>query len=114
MEVFDYVYGSLHSPSYRHAYAEFLRLDFPRFPWPSSSEQFWNVSNYGASLRELHVMDQKAIGDTPFGFIGDGETVVLEQRFEDGAVWINETQRFEDVPKVAWETYVGGYPPAQK
>lgn len=31
-----------------------------------------------------------------------------------GKVWINPTQYFGNVPKVAWEFYIGGYQPAQK
>jgi hypothetical protein len=31
-----------------------------------------------------------------------------------GAVYINETQYFADVPSSAWNFYIGGYQPAQK
>ena len=31
-----------------------------------------------------------------------------------GAVYINDTQYFADVPISAWEFYIGGYQPAQK
>ena len=33
---------------------------------------------------------------------------------EVGKVWINDTQYFDRVPKIAWEFYIGGYQPAQK
>lgn len=33
---------------------------------------------------------------------------------ETGNVFINENQYFENVPEVAWNFYIGGYPPAQK
>lgn len=33
---------------------------------------------------------------------------------DTGRVYINETQYFDKVPKVAWEFYIGGYQPAQK
>lgn len=29
-------------------------------------------------------------------------------------IYINSTQYFDKVPKVAWEFYIGGYQPAQK
>jgi len=29
-------------------------------------------------------------------------------------VWINEEQYFGNVPKKAWEFYIGGYQPAEK
>lgn len=31
-----------------------------------------------------------------------------------GAVYINANQCFENVPRIAWEFYIGGYQPAQK
>jgi predicted helicase len=31
-----------------------------------------------------------------------------------GRVWINDTQYFDGVPRIAWEFYIGGYQPAQK
>ncbi|MDZ7719876.1 MAG: type ISP restriction/modification enzyme [Balneolaceae bacterium] len=33
---------------------------------------------------------------------------------QTGKVWINETQYFGNVPKKAWEFYIGGYQPAEK
>ena len=42
--VFDYIYGVLHCPAYRESYAEFLKIDFPRIPWPSSPDEFWDLS----------------------------------------------------------------------
>ena len=39
---------------------------------------------------------------------------VVKPRFENGKVWINETQYFGGAPQVAWEFYIGGHQPAQK
>ena len=33
-DIFDYIYGVLHSPSYRVKYKEFLKVAFPRIPYP--------------------------------------------------------------------------------
>ncbi len=112
--VFDYIYGVLHCPTFRETYAEFLKIDFPRVPWPASPTVFWNVSAKGGQLRRLHLMDDAAIGETPFAFSGEGDSVVGKPRFEDGRVWINNTQSFENAPPVAWDFYIGGYQPAQK
>lgn len=112
--VFDYIYGVLHCPAYRETYAEFLKIDFPRIPWPTSSDGFWDVSAKGATLRKLHLMDAAAIGSTPFPFLGGGDSVVDKPRFEDGKVWINATQYFDNAPDVSWGLYIGGYQPAQK
>jgi type I restriction-modification system DNA methylase subunit len=112
--VFDYIYGVLHCPAYRETYAEFLKIDFPRIPWPASPDEFWDVSAKGKELRKLHLMDPAAIGETPYPFTGDGDNVVGKPRFEDGKVWINDTQYFNCAPKVSWGFYIGGYQPAQK
>lgn len=112
--VFDYIYGVLHCPAYRETYAEFLKIDFPRIPWPATPEEFWHVSAKGTELRKLHLMDPATIGATPFPFTGDGDNVVDKPRFEDGRVWINATQYFDSAPEISWGFYIGGYQPAQK
>jgi len=114
VQVFDYIYGVLHCPTYRDTYAEFLKIDFPRIPWPASPDEFWDVSAKGAELRKLHLMDPAAIGPTPYPFTGDGNNMVDKPRFEAGRVWINATQYFDSAPKVSWGFFIGGYQPAQK
>jgi len=114
ISVFDYIYGVLHCPAYRETYAEFLKIDFPRIPWPTSPDEFWDVSAKGTELRKLHLIEPAAIGPTPFPFTGDGNNVVEKPRFEDRRVWINETQYFDSAPEVSWGFYIGGYQPAQK
>ena len=63
--VFDYIYGVLHSPDYRRTYAQFLKIDFPRIPYPASPEVFAHIAEMGGSLRRLHLMQDAAIGATP-------------------------------------------------
>ena len=111
---FDYIFGVLHSPDYRKTYAEFLKLDFPRIPWPTSPEEFWDVSKKGSKLRELHLMEPSALGTTLHPFVGDGDNVVGEPRHEGNKIWINKTQYFDNAPDYAWDIPVGGYQPAQK
>lgn len=112
--VFDYIYGILHMPGYRQKYAEFLKTDFPRIPWPKTPAAFWATSDLGGELRRLHLMDAVAVGTPSYPFTGEGNALVDKPRFADGKVWINAHQSFEDVPEVAWGFYIGGYQPAQK
>jgi hypothetical protein len=114
LAVFDYIYGVLHCPTYRSTYAEFLKIDFPRIPWPKTPAEFWDVSAKGHTLRQLHLMDPATIGATPYPFTGGGDNVVSKPEFRDGKVWINETQYFDAAPEVSWGFYIGGYQPAQK
>lgn len=116
VKVFDYIYGVLHAPDYRTTYAEFLKIDFPRIPYPASPEIFRAVSEKGEALRRLHLMEPAAIGDTPYPFTGDGDDVVAAgyPKFEAGRVQINADQGFDAVPPIAWTFHIGGYQPAQK
>ncbi|MCP5397261.1 MAG: DNA methyltransferase [Sphingomonadaceae bacterium] len=87
VKVFDYIYGVLHSPDYRETFAEFLKIDFPRVPYPPSPEVFRHVSEKGEQLRRLHLMEAPAIGETPYPFLGegDGEVAAKHPRFEPQA-----------------------------
>lgn len=114
VKVFDYIYGVLHSPAYRARYAEFLKIDFPRIPFPASPESFRAISEQGEALRRLHLMEDSAIGATPYPFHGEGDSVVGKPRYENGQVWINADQYFDGVPGQVWEFHIGGYQPAQK
>lgn len=111
---FDYIYGVLHCPKYRDNYAEFLKSDFPRIPWPASPGEFWDVAEKGGALRRLHLMEPDAVGETPYPFKGEGDNLVEKPRFEKGKVFINATQYFDNVPEVSWNFFIGGYQPAQK
>jgi Type ISP C-terminal specificity domain/N-6 DNA Methylase len=127
VKVFDYIYGVLHAPAYRETYAEFLKIDFPRVPFPPSPEAFRTISEQGEALRRLHLMEDAAIGDKPYPFDGtapEGQDCVVDKpRFEPqpdgtGRVYINgkgtEGQYFDSVPQVSWGFPIGGYQPAQK
>lgn len=114
VQTFDYIYGVLHCPAYRETYAEFLKIDFPRIPWPATPDEFWDISAKGSELRKLHLMQPAAIGKAPYQFKGEGDGTVEKPEFKDGKVWINKTQYFDAAPPVSWDFYIGGYQPAQK
>src|SRR5690606_25641264 len=42
-DILDYIYAVLHSPAYRDKYKEFLKIDFPRIPYPTSSKTFFDL-----------------------------------------------------------------------
>ena len=140
IDVLDYIYAILHSPAYRERYKEFLKIDFPRVPYPENSEKFWALAALGGKLRRLHLMEgvepQNGLADFPV--IGSCEVEKLQyisarhcgldpqsqekrdcqeiagQARNDGRVYINDKQYFDHVPPEAWNFYIGGYQPAQK
>lgn len=112
--LFDYIYSVLHSPSYRQRYAEFLKSDFPRIPYPKDKKTFHTLAGKGAELRDLHLMESPALDKPITTYPVDGDHEVIKPRYEGGKVWINITQYFGNVPEVAWSFFIGGYQPAQK
>ena len=112
-ELFDYIYAVLHSPNYRTKYKEFLKIDFPRIPYPESKEEYHRLATLGGQLRRLHLM-QDVPTPKHAKFDNPGSNTVDKPEYKDGCVWINKEQCFADVPELAWNFYIGGYQPAQK
>ena len=131
IDILDYIYAVLHSPTYRETYKEFLKIDFPRVPYPSNAETFWQLVALGVELRQIHLLESPKLAAQikalSLGYPMAGDNAVTRKMttnsigFEPeeadssiGKVWINDTQYFTNVPLVAWEFYIGGYQPAQK
>ena len=134
IDILDYIYAVLHSPTYREKYKEFLKIDFPRIPYPKDQETFWKLVKLGGELRQIHLMESPVLNKLITKFPVTGSNEVEKVRFEPydysptipneegeieypdylGLVYINEKQYFKDVPTSAWEFYIGGYQPAQK
>ena len=116
-ELFDYIYAVLHTPEYRERYREFLKVDFPRIPYPANAAVFKKLAKIGGELRETHLLKAKPtasernrIANFPKG----GGNAVEDVRFANGKVYINDEQYFDHVPEEAWGMFIGGYQPAQK
>ena len=112
--IVDYIYAILHSPSYRKKYNEFLKIDFPRIPYPEDKEVFWKLVKLGGELRTIHLLENPIIEEYITSYPIDGSNVVEKTQYKDGKVFINKEQYFDGVPEVAWNFYIGGYQPAQK
>jgi len=121
----------LHSPTYREKYKEFLKIDFPRIPYPKDQETFWALVNLGGEIREIHLLESPIVEQYITQYPIDGDNVVSKPRFvtssavekhvtssavekSHGKVYINDTQYFDNVPQVARKFFIGGYQPAQK
>ncbi len=113
-ELFDYIYAVLHSPMYRETYKEFLKIDFPRIPYPKDAGLFHHLSAKGAELLKLHLMEGVAGWATKVSFPINGDNIVDKPEFQDGKVYINKDQYFGNVSELAWNFFIGGYQPAQK
>ena len=45
IDILDYIYAVLNSPTYREKYKEFLKIDFPRVPYPQDQDTFNHNKN---------------------------------------------------------------------
>jgi len=112
LDIFDYVYGVLHAPQYRAKYQEFLKMDFPRLPYPNDKAEFDRYVQRGTRLRKLHLLQDIPAIRTTFSVLGSNTVEYV--RFVDGKVFINESQYFGNVPASVWNFFMGGFCPAQK
>ena len=122
IDLIDYIYAVLYSPSYRDTYNDFLQSDFPIIPYPNSADYFFSIAEKGKELRELHLMktikQQDIITQYPV-YDANNDNIVLSRKFvendnDTGRVYINETQYFDNVPKDVWEMFISGYQVADK
>jgi predicted helicase len=114
IDILDYIYAVLHSPTYREKYKEFLKIDFPRVPYPKDAATFWQLVKLGGQIRQIHLLESSIVEKYITGYPEDGDNVVGKPKYDNGKVYINDNQYFSNVPEVAWNFYIGGYQPAQK
>jgi predicted helicase len=118
LDLLDYIYAVLHSPAYREKYKEFLKIYFPRIPYPEKAN-FWQLIALGKQIRELHLLESPLLAKPICSYDVDGDNKIEKPEYKDvkdglGKVYINKTQYFNNVPEIAWNFYIGGYQPAQK
>ncbi|MEZ4529108.1 MAG: type ISP restriction/modification enzyme, partial [Desulfobacterales bacterium] len=119
IDILDYIYGVLHSPAYREKYKEFLKIDFPRIPYPENADIFRFYAKAGSDLRSLHLMESEKLKKLITKYPVHGDNIITQIKSKPKSngklrVYINETQYFDEVPPEAWDFYIGGYQPAQK
>jgi predicted helicase len=115
-DIFNYVYTIFHSPTYRTRYAEFLKIDFPRLPLTSNKELFKALTEKGAELVSLHLMESPVLNKliTKYPVAGSNEVEKVSYDANNQRVRINKAQYFEGVPLEVWEFHIGGYQVCQK
>lgn len=113
-DILDYIYAFLYSPKYRETYKEFLKIDFPRVPYPKDKKEFERLVKLGMKLRNLHLMIDPECEKLITKYSIPGGNIVEKIKYEKENVYINSVQYFENVPEISWNFYIGGYQPAQK
>lgn len=125
IDILDYIYAILYSPTFRNKYKEFLKIDFAKIPYPNNKKTFWELVGLGSEIREVHLFKSDKLEDYITSYPENGENKITRKLSKSdigyepidkttGKVWINDEQYFDNVPLSAWEFYIGGYQPAQK
>lgn len=114
IDVLDYIYATLYSPKYREKYSTFLKIDYAKIPYPKNKKTFWQLVNLGSEMRQIHLLESPLVEQFITQYPEDGDNKIEKSQYIDDKVFINKTQYFDSVPKIAWELNIGGYKPAQK
>ena len=120
-DIFFYVYGVLHSPSYRTTFANDLKKLLPRIPLIDRAADFWAFSNAGRELADLHLNyetrtppDGVLVNGVPpnRANFADEQLVVRRMAFlkkgRMDTIVYNAHIRVSDIPLSAYEYVVNG------
>ncbi|WP_269224385.1 type ISP restriction/modification enzyme [Flavobacterium sp. IMCC34518] len=89
IDILDYIYAVLHSPTYREKYKEFLKIDFPKIPYPKDAATFWELVALGKQIREIHLLESPIVEEYITEFNIDGDCVVGKPKFEINTIGEN-------------------------
>jgi len=116
-EILYYIYAVFYSNVYREKYADFLKIDFPRVPFPADYKVFSKMAALGNELVDLHLMKSSRLNTFVSKFQGEGENDVIEEiiyRPEESRIYINSEKYFDNVKPEVWGYQIGGYQVLQK
>jgi predicted helicase len=86
IDILDYIYAVLHSPSYRKRYKEFLKIDFPRIPYPKDKKTFEQLVKLGGEIRQIHLLESPVVEKFITQYSIDGDNMVGKIKYQDGKV----------------------------
>lgn len=113
-DIFYYVYGFLHSPAYRAAFADDLKKMLPRLPLIEEPRAFWQFSRAGRQLAALHVSYESIppCSDVQVSGAESGFFRVEKMRFpkrgQRDTILYNSQITVSNIPAQAYEYVVNG------
>lgn len=115
-DLFHYVYGFLHLPTYRAAYAADLKKSLPRIPFVETVADFQKIVETGRALGSLH-LHYEDCEPYPLTEVGTGANPRVEKMAFPGKdktkVRINDTLTLEGIPLEAHDYVVNGRSPIE-
>jgi predicted helicase len=86
IDILDYIYAVLNSPTYREKYKEFLKIDFPRVPYPKDVNTFWQLVKLGGEIRQIHLLESPIVETYITQYPIDGNNVVTKIKFVSNSI----------------------------
>ena len=114
IDILDYIYAILYSPTYIERYKSFIKIDFPRVPCPPNRFMFFELVKLGDKLREVHLLESPKSQQFITSYHQEGNNVVNTPIYTGGKVFINGQQYFSKVPQDVWDFHIGGYQVCEK
>ena len=118
-DIFHYVYGALHKPSYRAKFAADLKKQLPRLPLPKNRKEFEKVEKIGRELANLH-LHYEEIDPWPLDEVGKIDYHVTKMAWaKDGKdvrkdmLVVNENLTLAGIPEEAHQYVVNGRTPLE-
>ena len=112
-DILGCIYAILHSPDYRNRYADFLRTDFPRIPFPADNPEFTRLALIGNALIAAHLLRNNCTGDLArHNGTGTSHKVKIP-RYNDKMerLYFNKDEYFAPIPPEVFNFQIGGYQP---
>ncbi|MBQ7477313.1 MAG: DEAD/DEAH box helicase, partial [Selenomonadaceae bacterium] len=121
-DIFYYVYGFLHLPSYRKEFAADLKKSLPRILLVDEPKKFWKIAKAGRELANIHlhyesqpfpehvVVEGEASGNFRVQKLKFAKTQGQDDR---STIIYNEDIRVADIPAKAYEYVVNGRCPIE-
>ncbi|MDD3945319.1 MAG: DEAD/DEAH box helicase family protein [Bacteroidales bacterium] len=113
-DIFYYVYGILHSPDYRTAFANNLKKMLPRLPLVEDAKDFWAFSKAGRKLAELHINYEEVPPYDGVEISGDStgffrvEKMRFPKKKQKETIIYNSRIQISNIPAKAYEYVVNG------
>ena len=114
-DILGCIYALLHAPEYRQRYAEFLRLDYPRVPFPKDSETFCHLADIGKKLMDAHLLRAHCNGEIKLN--GSGKSHIVEKVHYDEReqrLYFNKDEYLSPLSQDIFDYEIGGYKPLDK
>lgn len=113
-DIFYYVYGILHSKSYRETFEADLKKMLPRIPLVSDYEKFWAFSKAGRDLANLH-LNYELVAPCPDVTVDGADKnnfTVQKMKFpakdKKETIFYNNDITLSNIPAKAYEYVVNG------